>query len=366
MKRLMIIGAGRTGRGFLGRLAAEEKIPLIFVDKDRKTVENLEKARQDGGFWVRFYGNEKEPVRVSDYQVCTPDQADFSCVDLILVSVGSSNLCEVGTWLKENLPDNRPVYIITCENASGPADQLQKAIGLPDVHVSEAAVFCTTDFCGDMDIVSEAYPYLPYDGERLAGFDPGIAAFRAEKNFGNFLRRKIYTYNSASGIIAYIGWLYGYQDYAEAANDPRILELLDRNYAAINRAICKEFGYDESDQEEFARLSKKKFTNRAITDSISRNARDPLRKLGPEERIVGPLTLLKKHGEDTSVLAKTAAAALLYEDENDAEWTKIKKEMTPEQILRKYGKLEDEELLEEIGTGGRFRLTQMGQGDVSD
>ena len=348
MERIMILGAGRTGRGFVGRLAAEAGIPVTFVDKDADLIEGLRKAKEEGGYTVRFYGDEREPVRISDYKTeILSDKTDFSGISLVMVSVGGSHLAEAGAWLAKVLPANRLIYVITCENASSPADTLQNAIGLPNVLVSEAAVFCTTNADG-ADILSEDYPELPFDSKRLPGFASPVPGFRAEPEFGDLLQRKIYTYNAASGIIAYMGWLYGFSDYAEAANDPRILQMLDQNYTATNRAICKEFGYDPEEQERFALLSRKKFTNRAIVDTIARNAREPHRKLGENERILGPLKLLVRNGEDASVLYRTAAAAMLYRDETDPVWTEIQETCSPEEILRKCGKLKDPEITEHI------------------
>ncbi len=94
-----------------------------------------------------------------------------------------------------------------------------------------------------------------------------------------------------------------------------------------------EFAYEKEDQEEFALLSKKKFCDRTIVDTVSRNARDPQRKLAASERIMGPIRLIHKYGEDASVLEKTAAAAILYRAEWEDAWTKIQAEKSPEQIL---------------------------------
>jgi len=126
------------------------------------------------------------------------------------------------------------------------------------------------------------------------------------------MKRKLYTYNAASGIIAYLGAAAGHADYAAAANDPRIERALDRFYAAINEAVCAEYGVDRREQAEFAAASKRKFQNRAIVDTIGRNAASPERKLGATERIVAPMRLIAAHGGDASVLYDTAAAALRY------------------------------------------------------
>ena len=139
-----------------------------------------------------------------------------------------------------------------------------------------------------------------------------------------------------------MGWLYDYKDYASAANDSRISALLDINYASTNRAICAEFGCSFSDQERFAALSRAKFCNPEIKDSIARNARDARRKLGISERIIGPLNLLKKYGQDYSVLCKTAAAALLYCRNEESDMT------PPEQLLSEVSGIKDAKTIEEI------------------
>ena len=109
--------------------------------------------------------------------------------------------------------------------------------------------------------------------------------------------------------------------------------------------LCKEFGYDEKDQEEFAALSKAKFCDRTIADTVARNARDPQRKLGANERIIGPIKLLHKYGEDASVLERTAAAAVLYENDGEDVWRAIRAEKTEEQILTEICALDEDSVI---------------------
>lgn len=342
---IVIIGAGLTGRGFIGRLMAEAGQTVKYIDKDAALIAAMKDA---GSFDVHFFGDVRKPVTVSNYTITTWEDADLTDADLIFVSVGGTNLADVGACLHEKL--TKPCPIITCENASKPAAKLQAAINLEGVQVSEATVFCTTIGTGTgLDINSEDYPYLQFNADLLPDFEPGIASIRPIKEFGNFLTRKLFTYNAASCVIAYMGWLYGFSDYGEAANDPRVLELLNRNYEISNRVLCKVFGYDPADQEEFAKLSKAKFCSRVIIDTIARNAREPQRKLGPAERVMGPMKLIAEQGEDTSVLEMTAAAMLLYDNEGEDAWRQIKAENTPEQILEKYSGLEpDSELTQRI------------------
>lgn len=330
MKKIAVIGAGKTGRGFIGRLLKEAGREVIFIDKNRALVDRLNSEKF---FTVSFFGNRREPLKIDNYEAYTWENANLDGVELMFVSVSGQNLKDVGAELSKVLPDTK-TYIITCENASHPSKTLKEAIVGKDVAVSESTVFCTTIESDGYNINSENYPYLQCDKDLLDGYVPDIPSVKALNEFSNFLTRKLYTYNAASCVIAYIGALKGYTDYGEAANDSEILELLDKNYAESTPAICEHFGYTVEDQTEFAALSKVKFCDRTIVDSIARNAREPHRKLGANERIIGTAKLLRKYGRDSSVLEKTAAAAILYNDPSDEAWSNIKAEKTPEDILK--------------------------------
>lgn len=340
MSKIVIVGAGKTGRGFIARLLQEASEEIIFIDKNAELVEALNASKE---FKVSFFGNVREPYSVNGFKAYTWENADLEDTDLIFVSVGGQNLNDVGASLNTLLRDDKHYYIVTAENASHPSKTLKEAIGKENISVSESTVFCTTIEDGQLDINSENYPYLQCDADLLDGYVPNAKTVKPIANFSNFLTRKLYTYNAASCVIAYLGWKKGYTVYADAANDEEILELLDLNYEVTNRVLCKEFGYEEADQTEFAALSKAKFCDPTIVDTVARNARDPQRKLAAAERIIGPIRLLHKYGEDASVLERTAAAALLYDQEGETSWRKIKAEKTNEEILRDICGLEQEE-----------------------
>ena len=330
MSKIVVIGAGQTGRGFIGRLLAEADQQIMFVDSNLQLIEALRAA---GEYTVRFYGNKKPPVTVKDYIVCGWDDADFLGVELIFVSVAGQNLPAVGKMLHAKLSPLKNYVVIACENSKNPAGVLQSAIGLSCVSTSEATVFCTTINDGPCDIWSQDYPYLQFDTDRLNGYDPSISGILPYHNFGDLLMRKLYTYNATSCIIAYLGWAKAYTNYASAANDAQISELTDRYLSEINRAMCQEYGYDCQEQRSFAEQAKEKFCCREIVDTVERNARQPQRKLAADERIIGPMKLIDKHGGDVAILAMTVAAALCYESSSDPEWTKYKAGRTPETIL---------------------------------
>ena len=164
MSKIVVVGAGKTGRGFLARLLQEAAEEVIFIDKNETLVRKLNAA---GMFQVRFFGDVREPYRVSGFRAYTWENADLEDAELILVSVGGQNLKEAGESLSKCLKDEKHYYIITAENASHPSKTLKEAIGKENVSVSESTVFCTTIEEEGLNIHSENYPFLQCDGDLL-------------------------------------------------------------------------------------------------------------------------------------------------------------------------------------------------------
>jgi mannitol-1-phosphate 5-dehydrogenase len=62
-----------------------------------------------------------------------------------------------------------------------------------------------------------------------------------------------------------------------------------------------------------------RITHPQLNDPIPRVAREPLRKLRPDDRLVGAYRLLQAQGEDSEPFRQAILAALHYYDPNDPE-----------------------------------------------
>ena len=119
--KICIIGAGKTGRGFLGRLLLGEEV--TFIDKDEALVRDLQSA---GRFGITYFGNKRPSVTVGFAGIHTWETVKEIDADLIFVSVGGTNLADVGRELSARIKSGQ--RIIVCENASKPAKKLYDAI----------------------------------------------------------------------------------------------------------------------------------------------------------------------------------------------------------------------------------------------
>ena len=172
---------------------------------------------------------------------------------------------------------------------------------------------------------------------------PPIMGLRLMDEFGGFLERKFYTYNAANGTVSFVGGLLGHKILSDAAHDERILPILEGVYQETARALSKKHAFPLDEQLEFTRSSKRKLQDRAIVDYIERNARDPMRKLGPDDRLIGSARLVMEYGIVPENLAIAAAAAIHYDspgDESAEELRRMRTEEGVDAVLEKVCKLD--------------------------
>ena len=74
MSKIVVVGAGKTGRGFIGRLLQEANKEIIFIDKDADLVKQLNENKE---FKVNFFGGVRESYVVNNFKITTWENADL-------------------------------------------------------------------------------------------------------------------------------------------------------------------------------------------------------------------------------------------------------------------------------------------------
>ena len=152
---------------------------------------------------------------------------------------------------------------------------------------------------------------LPLDGTALRT-ELSIEGFEKKSDFERELTRKLFTYNCVNAMVCYIGHLSGYEWLADAANDPMIAELALQAGQEASAAVVAAYGFEAEEQEMWCNRALEKYQDESIRDPIERNARDPIRKLGNAERLLGPIHLCIEHDLPHQTLMVGVAAALRY------------------------------------------------------
>ena len=367
--KAIILGAGRIGRGFVTELMTLNNIQVTFFDAMPAMVESLNREKE---YTIHVLGNPDLDLRKTDvvaYETSDTDKLAqcWQEADFVFTACGGKNLKSVGATLASAFKKMAAAgklhvsNIVTCENWIDPAKDLKEGI-LENLSaqeaeefekytgVSEAVILCTGTGAPDpskvanpMDTWVQNLRYLPIDRDRIKGEIPKLEYVEFVPAFGDLLKQKIYTNNTSVATVAYLGRLLGKTYVAESANDPQIEPILDGVYAEINQALVKGLGINEESQLAFSKRAKAKYTDPDIIDVVTRIGRDPIRKLGPEDRFIGPMTIAINAGVEPKNIALGCAAALYFEnpeDESAVELAKMRREKGIDYILENVSKLD--------------------------
>lgn len=348
MKKSILFGAGKIARGFLGQLLYLSDFEITFVDVYEPIVSVLNEKKT---YHVHVLGDESLDSDVTHIKAYLFDEKEsiyhtFYESDIAFVSVGGNHLTDAAKSLADIFNrfgiQKKIKNIIVCENWRDAANTFKTAMlkflneenkNLFEefIGVSEAVLMRTATQPDEelaklypQDVWVQNFWYLPIDGSRIKEAIPKIQCVELLDEFGNFLTQKMYTNNTSNAVIAYSGYLLGYEILAEAANSLEISALLDDAYKEINQILVAELGVDEKQQMEFSQKARAKYCDWTIVDKVIRHGKDPIRKLGPQDRLIAPCRMALKHGIYPKTLIDTIAKALYFDEPSDAEAVKLK------------------------------------------
>lgn len=344
MDKAVIFGAGNIGRGFIGQLFSESGYEVTFVDIDRALIDALN-AR--GAYTVRLVDNEwQSDVRVGPVRALHADEHErvaeaVRSATLMATAVGARALPFVAPQIAAGVRrrmaagDTRPLNCIVCENLKDAARTLR---GLVEKHLSPEEAAFMDAHVGFVDTVIgrmvppltpearaqdptlirvEPYKELPVDRNGFVGPIPPIEALEPCDNFGVYTARKLYIHNCGHAVLAYLGYLKGYTYGYEALADREINEMLHAAWEESIAGQVARYGVDAEWLRAHAHELERRFANRALGDTIFRLGRDPIRKLGPTDRLVAPARLAEAAGLTPKALARVIAAALRFDPPQD-------------------------------------------------
>lgn len=358
----VILGAGKIARGFIGHLLYLSNIPFTFVER-AETLVNLINER--GKYTVNILGHSEKNCVVTGVRALNFGEEEkvaeaIANADTVFTAVGGKNLQALIPILVKGIEEKAArggnLNIITCENWKLPASILKAGIeesvsedskayltehvGITEAVIMRSAIESDEELLKKDPLIVNVQDFweLPVDASRIVGNLPDIQGLKLVSEFTGFLERKFYTYNAANGTTSYIGALLGYEKLADAAHDERIIKILDGVYQETAKALSEKHHFPLDEQLAFTLTSKRKLQDYTIVDFIERNARDPLRKLGKDDRLVGSARLVEEYGIEPYHLCIAIGAAMYYENEDDesaVELRRIREEEGIDAVLKK-------------------------------
>lgn len=359
--KVVIFGAGATGRTTVGLTAWQAGYELVLVDKKTDLVQRL---RQAGQYTVRLYGGSDRPggpggaddyhqVTVSGFRVYQhlERQAiaqEIVTADMVFTAVFDPNLADVAQTVAlaaracRLAGRDRPLNFIACENmmdsssvlrrhveqllqSGDPADSAyaESYFGFPDCMISQVVPIPEPD---PLFIITENYIEWTARAEAFKGpRPPNLEALElvSDKDPVNNqtarLERKLFIHNGGHAVCGYFGFHYGKRYIHEAVADRRVLRQVAGALDELGEVVRRKHGFSVAAINQYKADLGRRGSIAALKDEVLRVVRDPIRKLSNRERLVAPALQAVDYGLPRGWIVQGIVAALKYQHPGDAQ-----------------------------------------------
>jgi len=338
--KVVVFGTGATGRGHVGLLVWQAGAQIVFADIDETLIRTLQTA---GSYRVNLFdGKSCQQLRVEGARFLSAkdrNEVAREIVDshLVLTSVFDQNLSDVATTvamavkLCRQAGRKEPLNFIACENMQNSSSILgghvreklaeedlaycNAHIGFPDCMISRVVPRPEPD---PLLIAAEDYNEWTarranFKGEAL----PWLPALQLVDNQDARLERKLFIHNGGHAICGYFGFHYRHRYIHEAVADPKVAQHVIAACDQIGEVVRRKHGFSAASIEEYKNDLYRRGAIAEMRDQVLRVVRQPLRKLGAQERLLGPARLAQQYGLPRDKIVQGMAAALKYHHPDD-------------------------------------------------
>ncbi len=310
---ILIIGAGAIGRGYIAPLFQSLGYKISFMDKNENLIHKLKRNRYIAAF---TQNNEYifQDVNINSVFHIS-DSFDINNFQLIFICVGLREYLSLSEIIKK--------FKGTCfvlENDELSSKHLRDLtgkknifFGIPDVISSNTAPKHLLDI-DPLTTVSETGVLVL---EKNKFIFPKKILVPNKKKFNEHWICKLFIHNAPHAIVAYLGWAYGYQFIHQAMKDKYIFKIVKNSLIEITNAIIKQRLSTKKFANYYMDKELKRFINPMLFDPVSRVARDPIRKLAPDNRLILSLRMLVGLKLPHKYTAMGIKAAFFYCDNKD-------------------------------------------------
>lgn len=103
----------------------------------------------------------------------------------------------------------------------------------------------------------------------------------------------------------------------KAIEDPAIRQQVKQAMHESGEVLIRRYGFDPELHAAYIEKILSRFGNPYLVDEVDRVGRQPIRKLGPNDRLIKPLLGTIEYGVENKTLLKGIAAALKYTNDSD-------------------------------------------------
>ncbi|MFT8311474.1 MAG: mannitol-1-phosphate 5-dehydrogenase [Sporolactobacillus sp.] len=352
MQEVVHFGAGNIGRGFIGALFAESGYHVSFVDIAEEIINALNEKQT---YTVRTAAENQETITIHNVSginsKTNPDQVIEAIGKAVYLTtaIGPKVLPFIAPLIAKGLAErvkhtDEKIYVIACENQINATDLLKKEVlkALDEdtlkkldgtVYFLNSAVDRIVPIQHNeelLDVLVEDYhEWIVATNEKL----PEVKGMQIVPDLAPYIERKLFTVNTGHATTAYLGYQAGKEKIHEALRDSDIYQDVKATIEETGAYLIKQYGFKPEVHEKYIEKILHRFQNPKLNDDVTRVGRSPLRKLGPEDRLVKPAREAEKLGLSFTHLAKVIAAALRFDVAEDAEAAQLQQQLKEKGVV---------------------------------
>ncbi|MFB6469291.1 mannitol-1-phosphate 5-dehydrogenase [Cytobacillus sp. Hz8] len=359
-------GAGNIGRGFIGNLLYHSGYETCFIDVNEEIVNLLNEKRE---YRVVLAEPSQQEMTIKNVRAINsrlnPEEVikAIAEADLVTTAIGPTILPMIAGLIADGLrlrleQSEKPLNIIACENMIGGTSLLKEKIfevlteeerkqfaerfGFPDSAVDRIV----PNQVNEDKLMVKVEPFYEWVVEetKLVGEKPEIEGITYVPELVPYIERKLFTVNTGHALAAYLGYHFGMETINQAMDNQQVRDLVEGALKESGAFLVKKYGFNPEDHAKYIQKIISRFQNSFIVDEVTRVARSPIRKLGPNDRLVSPARqYVEVIGEEPKFLLKGIAAALSYDFQGDEEAVQVQntiKEEGLEAAINKYTTLD--------------------------
>jgi mannitol-1-phosphate 5-dehydrogenase len=342
-------GAGNIGRGFIGKLLADAGVKVTFADVDEKVINLLNTLNT---YNVKVVGAECKTEVVSGVNAINSTSEELvgliSKTDLITTAVGPNVLVIIASKLAQGLAlrfesnNEKFLNIIACENMIRGTTflkaevykhldekyhaQAERLVGFVDSAVDRIVPPSESD--DPLEVTVESFSEWIVDEQQFKGEVPVIEGMQKTDNLMAFIERKLFTLNTGHIMTAYLGALAGHKTVKDAIDDEAICVQVKQAMQESGEVLIKRYGFERDSHNTYIDKIIGRFANPYLHDEIDRVGRQPIRKLGANDRLVKPLLGTIEYSTANDMLLKGIAAAFKYINSDDPQAIELQASLT--------------------------------------
>ncbi len=316
-RKIVVFGAGKIGRSFIGQLFSRGSYEVVFVDVFKAVIDELNLR---GNYNVIIKSEKDEVMNISNVRGVHADNIELvskeiATSDILSISVGLHGMKAIFPLLAKGLSEryelnrNLPLDIIIAENMRNadaffrdelipllpPDYPFEQLVGLVETSIGKMVpIMLKNDMEEDiLQVFAEPYNTLILDKKAFKNPVPDVPGLSPKENMKAWVDRKLFIHNLGHAATAYIGYLYNpnFIYLYEALSVPGIFKKVRNTMLSAAEILWKKYPDEFTAKDLVDHIDDllNRFRNKALGDTIFRVGCDLMRKLSPEDRIVGAL-----------------------------------------------------------------------------